>query len=374
MSKFTQRYTPDRVLIVAIMLTVAVVACTIGEVPPDDRTPAVPTDSLTTTAAATSTERPTAIPTVTLTPAPTLAARTVSADSGETLTVWRTFSLPRAAYSIALSPTGGRSAVGLINGDIVVFDVEAGLELVTFERHDNRVHDLEFTPDGTRLISGSADRTVQIWDMETLERYTGARTTPEVLSVAVSPDGARFSAAGMYSALADVWRVGDLSLLMTLSGHETRLRAVAYSPDGRYLATGDEGGTVLVRDSHSGDVLYSISVNGGAISLAFSPIYPHLAIGTDRAAVVVRDLDSGELVATWLAHGGPVWELEYSPDGGVLFSSGGDTLVGLWDGTSYDRLRYLRGFNADVRGLSVARDGSLLGASSTDGTALIWAP
>ncbi len=374
MIKITRSHTPYHLLIVSAMLALAALACAADDVPPNERTPTGPPEPATAEVSPTSTERPTAIPTVTLTPAPTLAARTVSDNGGETLAVWRTFSLPRSAYSIALSPTGDRAAVGLINGDIVVFDIESGLELITFERHENRVHDLEFTPDGTRLISGSADRTVQIWDMETLERYTGARTTPEVLSVAISPDGTRFSAAGMYSALADVWRVDDLSLLATLTGHETRLRSVAYSPEGRYLATGDEGGAVRVRDGHSGDMLYSIHVDGGAISLAFSPLYPHLAIGTDRAAVIVRDLDSGEPVSTWLAHGGPVWELAYSPDGGVLFSSGGDALVGLWDGTTYVRLRYFRGFNADVRGLSVARDGSLLGASSTDGTALIWAP
>jgi WD40 repeat protein len=137
--------------------------------------------------------------------------------------------------SVAFSPDGTRLASGSYDCTVKVWDAHSGQCLQTLEGHSDPVSSVAFSPDGTRLASGSYDCTVKVWDahsgqcLQTLEGHGDS-----VTSVAFSPDGTRL-ASGSYDSIVKVWDAHSGQCLQTLEGHDDFVTSVAFSPDGTYL-------------------------------------------------------------------------------------------------------------------------------------------
>ena len=201
--------------------------------------------------------------------------------------------------------------------------------------------------------------------------------------MAFSPDGRRFAGAGYYSAIGEVWEAESGASLFLLEGHHTRLRSVAWSVDGRWLASGDEAGVIVLRDAVSGAPVETFeAVQGEAVALAFSPDGEMLAVGSDRGSVALWSLDGLRPEGVWMPHRGGVSGLVYSPDGSLLISAGRDGAIRLWDaarlpgvegGPALDRRLASYGrHGAPVRSLAISRDGSTLVSGGDDARVLVW--
>lgn len=158
-----------------------------------------------------------------------------------------------AVYSVAISPDGSTLATGSYDQLIKLWELSGrspGKELLTLKGHNGCVFDLAFRPDGKVLASASADRTVKLWSVANGERLD---TRPEALkdlnAVAFSPDGARVFAAGVDNRIR-VWSVsadakeGSNKLLQSVFAHEGAVLRLAFSPDGKTLASSADNGTV----------------------------------------------------------------------------------------------------------------------------------
>ena len=159
-------------------------------------------------------------------------------------------------------------------------DVDSIKLLMTLGGHGDDVNSVAISPDGRYIVSGSRDRTVRIWDINSgdLLRTLGGHEWGGVNSVAISPDS-RYIVSGGGRVLIDpftdsavqIWDINSGDLLMTLEGHEESVRSVAISPDGRYIVSGD-GKTVRIWDINSGDLLMTLEGHkGGVNSVAISP-------------------------------------------------------------------------------------------------------
>ncbi|NJM98818.1 MAG: hypothetical protein HC800_18165 [Phormidesmis sp. RL_2_1] len=146
--------------------------------------------------------------------------------------------------SVAFSPDGKRLASGSADRTIKLWDVETGECLQTLTGHSNWVMSVAFSPEGEQLISGSADRTIKLWDVETGECFkTVAGHQHGVWSVAFSPiRKASLQGIGQcfVSGSADrtikLWDGATGECLQTMVGHEHGVWSVAFSPNGRSLA------------------------------------------------------------------------------------------------------------------------------------------
>jgi WD40 repeat protein len=181
--------------------------------------------------------------------------------------------------SLALFPSasGSLMATGGAEGRVELWDADRGERVRTLLGHTHRVPALGFTPDGKVLASGSRDRTVRLWDVETgheIRRLDHADAT-EVRAVAFDPTGTVLATAGLdYSV--KLWEVGTGKQLRILFGHDGMVDVLAFSPDGKVLASGAIGErTIRLWDPGTGRQLRSIQeawiayVNGGVRSLAF---------------------------------------------------------------------------------------------------------
>jgi WD40 repeat protein/serine/threonine protein kinase len=204
----------------------------------------------------------------------------------------------------------------------------------------------------------------------------GHSDVPVVRGVAYSPDGKRLASAGgggrngttgeLISGEVKVWDAASGQEVLTLKGHGP-VGGVVYSPDGRRLASWDTRGTVLW-DAASGQEVLTLPMVYG---VAYSPDGRRLASKGD-GTVRVFDPANGQELLTLKGHKGPVRGVAYSPDGRRLASAGEDRTVRVWDAASGEELLTLKEHSAAVTGVAYSPDGRRLASASKDRTVRVW--
>jgi WD40 repeat protein len=193
-------------------------------------------------------------------------------------------------------------------------------------------------------------------------------------SVAINRNG-QYWAAGSRRGEARVWREEGKLLHLAWQAHTDTVRALAFSPDGRTLATGSWDGTIKLWDIESGALLWTSWFTDNIESLAFAPDGRTLASGGDDATVQLWDARGGTHRQTLSGHSGPVFALAWSPDGSLLASGGVDEGIRLWELSGAQPgpgARTLTGHIDWVLGLAFTPDGTQLASGSWDGTVRLW--
>jgi WD40 repeat protein len=183
--------------------------------------------------------------------------------------------------------------------------------------HDGRVLCAAYSPSGDRLVTGSWEdgRNVSIWDMTTGERLqVMAGHEAEVRGVAWSPDGTKV-ASGSRDHDACIWDARTGERLHALTGQEGQVTSVAFSPDGRTLAAANLGWRVRLVDVESGRVVRTLEGHQQSVlCVAFHPSGRWLASGASDNTVRVWDVETGAVVAV-LPNQTHVRAIDFSPDG-----------------------------------------------------------
>jgi WD40 repeat protein/serine/threonine protein kinase/Flp pilus assembly protein TadD len=265
-----------------------------------------------------------------------------------------------------------------------LWDVATRAVRQTLRGHREMVFAVVFSPDGNQLASASYDGTVILWDRKdgrALRTFTGHGGP--VLGVAFHPDGRRVASAGgndqTSSSHGDcsirIWDDVTGTELLRLEGHESQVRWVTFSPDGRWLASsGHHDGKVRLWDSETGQALRTFDTGtGGAGVMAFSPDGRALAAATQYGGTVkLWNADDGSERLTLRGHIGSVWGVAFSPDGRRLASTGTDRSVRVWDAASGQELLRLDGHTGFTTSVAFRPDGLQLASTSHDRTVRIW--
>ncbi|GGO39754.1 hypothetical protein GCM10012286_16910 [Streptomyces lasiicapitis] len=259
---------------------------------------------------------------------------------------------------------------------LALWDVHApGGQLATLRGHQGCVTSVGWSRSGTHLVTGSADGTVNIWDVAQGRVSATTHSGQEVGGAAFSPDGTRIAVAD-HSGHAFLWRPPEVTADTFLDGHREAVTSLAWSPDGTRIATTSRDGTSRIWDASDGRELMTLNAPGrywlgGA---AWSPDGRYLATSATDKAFRVWDVERGEPVATIEGHTDYVWRIAWSPDGRRIATGSRDRTVRLWDPFEGTELRKMTGHTDRVQGIGWSPDGTRLATASWDRTVRLWDP
>ena len=169
------------------------------------------------------------------------------------------------------SQDGRRIVSGSGDTTIKMWDSANGNELTTLRGHEQGVNAVAFSPDGKLIVSGGGnwfnpvDNTLKVWDANNGNELMSLKGhKEEVHSVAFGPDCSRIVSSSSDNTLK-VWDANNGSELMTLRGHKDRVFGVAFSPDGKRIVSGSMDNTVKVWDADSGSELMTLRGHEGYV-------------------------------------------------------------------------------------------------------------
>jgi WD40 repeat protein/uncharacterized protein YjbI with pentapeptide repeats len=266
-----------------------------------------------------------------------------------------------AVNSVVFSPDGCRVLSGSDDRTLRLWDTESGRELHTFTGHHDWVTSVTFSPNGRHLLSGSDDRTLRLWEAETgheIRSFTGHQGG--VSSVAFSPDGCRVL-SGSNDWTLRLWDTDSGQQLRAFTGHQGGVWSVAFSPDGRRLLSGGGDQTLRLWDTESGRELRTFTGHqGGVTSIAFSPDGRRLLSGSGDRTLCLWDAESGQELRAFTGYQDWVRSVAFSPDGRHLLSGSDDQTLRLWDAESGQELRAFTGHRGGVKSVAFSPDGRRL--------------
>ena len=266
------------------------------------------------------------------------------ADSGQLTT--GPISVNADVYSAVFSPDGRHIALGLHNPPYIrIWDVciKALLGTLSFEGHTHAVRSIAYFSDGQKIVSGSWDGAVMIWDVKVGKALVRPMRKHKdcVASVAVSPDETRI-VSGSWDYAICIWnaKTGELLTFLKLSNI---INSVALSPNGRWVASGCYGGEIVLWDTEDGNSVGSAPSSAirhcrghsdGVASVVFSPDGQWIVSGSYDRTVRIWGVESGE-AATVFTLPGNTHHNENSVYSASVSPQGDRIVAGTYDGSIY---------------------------------------
>jgi tricorn protease-like protein len=279
-------------------------------------------------------------------------------------------------WDVQFSPDGKTLASGSVDDTVRLWGVHPAGLVRTMEGHPFPILKIVYTPNGSTLFTGSTDGIVRAWDVasgeliNTLSGHTGWIT-----ALAISND-AKWLASSAEDSTIRLWRLPSASAVQIIDEGMTGVNCVAFSPDSSAIAWGEVDGTLRAR-TITGDWLYTVKSSYQSVtSLTFSEDGKMLITGYRDGFIRVWNAKDGTSIQTIFAHTAAVTDLAMSSDGKWLVSSSDDHTLRLW---KYDLdqfvmlpTRIFAGHTGPVTSLALAKDQPLIASSSEDGTIRFW--
>ena len=275
------------------------------------------------------------------------ASGAITIRSAHSWKILRTLVHGGGATTVAFTKDGTALVSGGYDGAIRFWNLGTGRQMGVIKASSLPIWTLDLSPDGMHLAAAGEDKIIRIWDLRTPVSPTQLRGhSLNIWEVRFSPDGKRL-ASGSFDASVRLWDATTGRQLKTLTGHTQAVVGLDFSPDGTLLATGGDDATIRYWRASDGKLLKTVDNGRHVDKVAFSPDgrwiasggHPHGMVGElwhqltggggEGDAVRIWRASDGSLVAN-LPHPDDTYLVAFSRDGRWLVTSGEDNRFRLW--------------------------------------------
>ena len=284
--------------------------------------------------------------------------------------------------SVAFSPDGKTVASSALNNMVLLWNVDDGKIKHEYFGHTDWVQTLDFSPDGTTLASGSSDGTIRLWDTDTgkQKKILTERTERQEKhgTIAFSPNGNIVAFSIYYKSKIEFLNVATGTVEQTIHIPEGGAAEILYSPDKKTLVGSDWGGKLYFWDLESGENILTIKGHTTNVrALAFSTDGTTLA-STSRSGIALWDVETRNHKETIKGHqqsmSSSITSLAFSPNNRTVASADWKGIINLWDYATAEHIITLKGHTDGIRSIVFSSDGSKLATAGNDHTIRIWNP
>ncbi|MBN4001409.1 WD40 repeat domain-containing protein [Nostoc sp. LPT] len=260
--------------------------------------------------------------------------------------------------AVAIAPDGKTAVSGSGDKTLKQWDLQTGKEISTLTGHNDWVYAVAIAPDGKTAVSGSGDKTLKQWDLQTgkeISTLTGHNSS--VLAVAIAPDGKTAVSASDDNTLKQ-WDLQTGKEISTLTGHNSRVLAVAIAPDGKTAVSASNDKTLKQWDLQTAKEIEEIKKNLFKYAIyIFKQRFNLLKI---------------KEISTLTGHNSSVLAVVIAPDGKTAVSASYDNTLKQWDLETGKEISTLTGHNSYVSAVAIAPDGKTAVSGSDDNTLKRW--
>ena len=264
---------------------------------------------------------------------------------------------------------------------IRVWNVATGQELAVLRGHTKSIIWCTYSPDGSLIASAAWDKSIRLWNATTFQEVGCLRGHKgPVLSCAFDPFSGNRLVSGGHDGAVIVWELDTYHPKHVYTSSQAVL-AVAWSNDGRHIASASKDGSVVVLKCNGGagsggDFVVRHSLGDahshGAMACAFAPDGRTLASTGEDRKVKMWDVASGSALRTLTGHNDNVCTCDWSPDGSKFMSGSQDNVILVWETTNWNRTAFLTGHTGTVNMCRFSPDSRRILSASFDRTIKIW--
>ncbi len=277
--------------------------------------------------------------------------------------------------TVAVTPDGRRAVSGSADGTLRLWDLESGQIIRAFEdQTGDSILAVAVTPDGRRALSGSWDGRLRLWDLESGEIIDAAVRGhgDRIMTVAVMPDGRR-ALSGSDDQTLRLWDLESGEIIREPEGHTDSVMAIAVTQDGCCALSGSADGTLRLWDLKSGETIRELEGHTPRVmAVAVTPDGRRALSGSTNGTLWLWDLESGQTIDKLEGHTDSVTAVAVMPDGLRAVSGSWDRMLRLWDLRRGEMIRTLQGHTGGVVAVATTSDGRRAVSGSWDHTLRLW--
>lgn len=274
--------------------------------------------------------------------------------------------------TVAITPDGKNIVSGSDDKTVKVWDLNSRTLQHTLRGHQDWVYSVAISPDSKTIVSGSKDKTIKLWNLATGKQiHTLRGHSSYVNSVAISPDSTTI-ASGSYDKTVKVWhlRTGKVD---TLPGHSREVLAVAFSLDGKKIVSGSVDRTIKIWDLDTLKAQHTLTGHTGDVNaIAISPNNQELVSVSDDKTIRLWNLNTGKEIRTLTGHMADINAVDFSQDSQHIVTGSDDRTVKIWDLSTGEDIYTFKGHLGAVFAVAYSPDGRTVVSASADKTIRTW--
>ncbi|ETO34311.1 NB-ARC domain-containing protein, partial [Reticulomyxa filosa] len=275
--------------------------------------------------------------------------------------------------AVQFSPDGSNIVSCSHDSTIRIWDTSSGKQLQLLEGHSGVVNTVRFSPDGSKLVSCAWDYTVRMWDVSSGQQIQKwEEHSDSVNSALFSPDGSKIVSCSRDNTIR-IWDVLSGKRIHLLKGHSANVNAVQFSSDGSKIASCSNDRTIRIWDVLSGEQLRMLEGHlDYVLGIQFSSNGSKLISFSNDKSIRVWDLLLCQQIHVLEGHLARINEIQLSSGDSKVLSCSEDKTMRIWDLSSGKQVQILEGHSGSVKVARFSLDGFRIISGSSDKTIRIW--